>query len=166
MVGMSRFMDKSYNGVAITSRYPIKDVICGLPGDDSDEQARYIEASRNCPCCQYDICLRQSGTRPKFDYKLRWMERLNQRAAALLASEQPIIFGGDFNVIPDDLDYDPLGWEEMLSPIRKHERHFARLPTPVIVTRCAPATRMKLSIPIGIIRQAHGNAIMVSGLII
>ena len=49
---------------------------------------------------------------PKFDYKLQWMDRLNQRAATLLASEQPIVLGGDFNVIPDDLDcYDPLGWE-------------------------------------------------------
>jgi exodeoxyribonuclease-3 len=49
---------------------------------------------------------------PKFVYKLQWMDRLNQHAAMLLAGEQPIVLGGDFNVIPDDLDcYDPLGWE-------------------------------------------------------
>ena len=104
---------KSYNGVAIASRYHINDVMCGLPGDDSDAQARYIEASiENVRVASIYLPNGNPAPGPKFDYKLQWMNRLNRRAAALLAGEYPIVLGGDFNVIPDDLDcYDPLGWE-------------------------------------------------------
>ena len=55
---------------------------------------------------------------------------------------------------------------ETLLPTQRHERRSARLPTPAIATRCVHATRMKLCIPIGIIRLAHGNGIMVYELII
>ena len=104
---------KSYNGVAIASHLPIHDVFIGLPGDDSDEQARYMEASVNSiKVASIYVPNGNPLPGPKFDYKLRWMERLNQRAKVLAAAEQPIVLAGDFNVIPDDLDcYDPLGWE-------------------------------------------------------
>jgi len=104
---------KSYNGVAIASRLPLLDVVAGLPGDDDDEQARYIEASVN-DVRVASIYLPNGNPvpGPKFDYKLQWMRRLNRRASALLASEKPVVLGGDFNVIPTDRDcYDPLGWE-------------------------------------------------------
>ena len=78
--------------------------MCGLPGDDDDEQARYIEASENVRVASTYLPNGNPAPGPKFDYKLQWMNRLNQHAAALLTSEQPIVLGGDFNVIPDDLD--------------------------------------------------------------
>ena len=104
---------KSYNGVAIASHFPINDIITGLPGDDTDEQARYIEARiERAHLASIYLPNGNPAPGPKFDYKLGWMERLNQRATALLATEQPVVLGGDFNVIPDDRDcYDPLGWE-------------------------------------------------------
>ncbi|MCH1426688.1 MAG: exodeoxyribonuclease III [Alphaproteobacteria bacterium] len=104
---------KSYNGVAVASHFPIHDIITGLPGDDTDEQARYIEARiEQVHLASIYLPNGNPAPGPKFDYKLGWMERLNQRATALLATEQPIVLGGDFNVIPDDRDcYDPLGWE-------------------------------------------------------
>ena len=90
---------KSYNGVAIASRHQIADVLCGLPGDDTDEQARYIEASiQNVRVASIYLPNGNPAPGPKFDFKLQWMDRLNQRAATLLATEQAILLGGDFNV--------------------------------------------------------------------
>lgn len=104
---------KSYNGVAIASRFPIEDEMAGLPGDDSDEQARYLEATINgVRVATIYLPNGNPAPGPKFDFKLAWMERLYNRAVALLESEMPIVLGGDFNVIPQDIDcYDPAGWE-------------------------------------------------------
>ena len=78
---------KSYNGVAIASRHQIDDVLCGLPGDDTDEQARYIEASiQNLRVASIYLPNGNPAPGPKFDYKLQWMDRLNRRAATLLAT--------------------------------------------------------------------------------
>jgi len=106
---------KGFNGVAILSRLPIEDVSRGLPGDDSDEQARYIEAT-----VTGETAIRLAGLYlpngnpapgPKYDYKLAWMERLRQRAAELLATEMPVVMLGDFNVIPEPRDAaEPQKW--------------------------------------------------------
>ncbi len=104
---------KTYNGVAILSPHEISDVICGLDGEPEDEQARYIEATIS-GLRVASIYLPNGNPRPgpKFDYKLRWMERLHKRAAQLIASEAPIILGGDYNVIPQPIDcYDEKAWE-------------------------------------------------------
>ena len=99
---------KSFNGVAILSRLPIEDVVRGLPGDPADEQARWIEAtvvgSRAVRVCGLYLPNGNPAPGPKFDYKLSWMERLRARAAALLATEEPVAMGGDYNVIPDAID--------------------------------------------------------------
>ena len=103
---------KSYNGVAIASRFPIEDVVMGLEGDAEDEQARYMEATINgFRVATIYLPNGNPALGPKFDYKLGWMARLEARALALLNDEKPVILGGDFNVIPDDIDcYDPAGW--------------------------------------------------------
>ena len=96
---------KSFNGVAILSKFPIEDVICGLPGDDEDEQARWIEATINTVriCCLY-LPNGNPLPGPKFDYKLAWMERLHARAHTLLASEEMVVMAGDYNIIPQPED--------------------------------------------------------------
>jgi exodeoxyribonuclease-3 len=103
---------KSYNGVAIVSRHKIEDVASGLAGDDSDEQARYMEAAiGGIRVATIYLPNGNPAPGPKFDYKLAWLDRLEARALKLLQSEMPIVLGGDYNVIPDDLDcYDPEGW--------------------------------------------------------
>ena len=120
---------KSYNGVAIISRLPIDNVVIGLPGDDTDEQARYIEATiGGFRVASIYLPNGNPAPGPKFDFKLRWMERLEARALTLLACETPIILGGDFNVIPNDIDcYDPLGWsgDALIRP--ESRRGFRRL---------------------------------------
>lgn len=106
---------KTYNGVALLSKTPLEDVRRGLPGDDSDEQARYIEAvvSGGRPVRVAGIYLPNGnpiGTE-KFSYKLDWMTRLNAHVRALLPLEEPMVVAGDYNVIPDPVDcHDPAAW--------------------------------------------------------
>jgi len=103
---------KAYNGVAILSRLPITDLRCGLPGDENDEQARYIEAMiGGVRVASIYLPNGNPAPGPKFDYKLAWMERLFHHSQSLLSDEIPVVLGGDFNVIPQDIDcYDPPGW--------------------------------------------------------
>ena len=104
---------KSYNGVAIAAHQPLTDVMSGMPGDDEDEQARYMEATIDgVRVATIYLPNGNPAPGPKFDYKLAWMERLNIRAKELLRDEIPVVLAGDFNVIPQDIDcYDPPGWE-------------------------------------------------------
>ena len=108
---------KTYNGVAILSKYPIEDVSRGLPGDPEDDQARYIEAvigSESGPVRVASIYLPNGNpaTGPKFDYKLAWMERLRAHVTGLLTYEEALVLGGDYNVILTDDDvHDPAAWE-------------------------------------------------------
>ena len=99
---------KSFNGVAILSRLGLEDVTCGLPGDASDEQARWIEATvvgqRAVRVCGLYLPNGNPAPGPKYDYKLGWMARMQARVQALLATEEPLIFAGDYNVIPQDED--------------------------------------------------------------
>ncbi len=100
---------KSFNGVALLSKRPLEDVQRGLPGDESDEQARYIEATVSTDGnavrfgCLYLPNGNPLGTE-KFPYKLGWMERLIDHARSRLAEEMPFMLLGDFNVIPDPVD--------------------------------------------------------------
>ena len=106
---------KSYNGVAILSLHPISDVREGLPGDDADVQARYIEATVQGVRVA-SIYLPNGNPiaddSEKYPYKLKWMKRLKAHAATLLENEMPVVLGGDYNVIPAAIDvYDPKAWE-------------------------------------------------------
>lgn len=99
---------KSYNGVAILSKAPLEDVRKGLPGDDGDDHARYLEAVVGGPRPVRVASIYLPNGNPiggeKFDYKLRWMARLNAHARALLAYEEPLALVGDYNVIPEPRD--------------------------------------------------------------
>ena len=97
---------KSWNGVAILARgaQPIE-TGRGLPGDPEDAQSRYIEAAVAGILigCLY-LPNGNPAPGPKFDYKLRWFERLIAHAAELLALDTPVVLAGDYNVMPTDLD--------------------------------------------------------------
>jgi exodeoxyribonuclease III len=104
---------KSWNGVAILSRTSKPEEICReLPGDEEDSHSRYIEANVNGVTvgCLY-LPNGNPVPGPKFDYKLRWFERLTLRAAELLASGKPVVLTGDYNVMPTEIDvYKPERW--------------------------------------------------------
>ena len=99
---------KSFNGVAILSKFPLDDIVRGLPGDAEDEQARWIEAT-----VLGDTVIRVCGLYlpngnpvpgPKYDYKLSWMKRLKARAEDILKLEEPALMAGDYNIIPQPED--------------------------------------------------------------
>jgi len=123
---------KSFNGVAILSRLPLEDVTRGLPGDDADEQARWIEAtvvgSRALRICGLYLPNGNPAPGPKFDYKLAWMARLRARAEALRATEEPVLMGGDWNIIPQDEDAArPEAWEKDALALPQSRAAFRRV---------------------------------------
>lgn len=99
---------KAFNGVAILSRLPLSDLVRGLPGDPSDEQARWIEATvegaRRVRVCGLYLPNGNPAPGPKYDYKLAWMARMRARVTELLATEKPLVLCGDYNVIPEARD--------------------------------------------------------------
>ncbi len=114
---------KSFNGVAILSKYPFDEVIKGLPGDDGDIEARYLEAvisskhgavrvaSLYAPNGNPVDSPSADGT--KFAYKLAWLARLEEHARGLLTFEEPFVLAGDYNIIPEPEDvHDPEAWRE------------------------------------------------------
>ncbi len=108
---------KTYNGVAILSKRPMEDVSPGLPGDKSDDQARYLEvvvSGDTAPVRVASIYLPNGNPTdgPKYPYKLKWMDRLIKHATKLLTYEESFVLAGDYNVIPsaDDV-HDPKKWE-------------------------------------------------------
>ena len=104
---------KSWNGVAILSRIgKPEEVRKALPGDPDDTHSRYLEAMVNGMLvgCLY-LPNGNPAPGPKFDYKLKWFDRLIVRAAELLDTGAPVVLAGDFNVMPTELDvYKPERW--------------------------------------------------------
>ena len=103
---------KAYNGVAVLSRLPIETLNTTLAGDEQDSHARYLETTID-GLRIVNIYLPNGnpvGTE-KFAYKLAWMDRLIQQMTAWQEAGLPVLVGGDFNVIPEDIDcHKPSSW--------------------------------------------------------
>ncbi len=124
---------KTYNGVAILSKYPIDEVIKGLPTYPQDEQARYIEAIISTSAGAVRVASvyvpnGQSVDSDKFHYKMLFFERLRSHMQSLLAYEEPIIIGGDYNVAPAPIDvYDPARLDGTICYHPAERAHFRSL---------------------------------------
>ncbi|MEM7497324.1 MAG: exodeoxyribonuclease III [Pseudomonadota bacterium] len=109
---------KGFNGVAILAKGSIEDVERGLPGDDADEQARWIEGTvigekGALRLCGLYLPNGNPAPGPKYDYKRAWMMRMENRVRALLTEEQPTVFAGDYNAIPEPRDaMNPEAWTD------------------------------------------------------
>ena len=106
---------KTYNGVALLSKFPLEDVRRGLPEGEGDDHARYVEAVVSGPSPVRVASIYLPNGNPiateKFAYKLAWMGRLQRHAQALLAFEEPVALLGDYNVIPEPRDAEfPANW--------------------------------------------------------
>lgn len=119
-----------WNGVAMLSRIgEIHETRRGLPGDPDDVQSRYLEAAVGgvLVACLY---LPNGNPRPgpKFDFKLKWFERLHSHLAGLIDLEAPVVIAGDYNVMPTDLDvYAPERWRDDALFAPEVRAFFARL---------------------------------------
>lgn len=124
------FGEKTYNGVAILSKFPLDDVRKGLPGDEADTQARYIEAVASLPpshpssskgegkgggairVASVYVPNGQEVASDKFAYKLRFLARLEAHAMALRDFGEALVIGGDYNIAPYAVDvHDARAWE-------------------------------------------------------
>jgi exodeoxyribonuclease-3 len=111
---------KTYNGVAIVSKFPLEDVRKGLPahpdhGGEADDHARYVEALVSAPRPVRVASIYLPNGNPigteKFAYKLAWMGRLSAHVRELMAYEEPLCLLGDYNVIPEPRDAEfPKNW--------------------------------------------------------
>ncbi len=109
--------EKTYNGVAILSKFPLSDITKGLAGDDTDTQSRYIEAVASV----HDKAIRvasvyvpngQTTDSDKYQYKLRFLKRFKDHCQILLGYEEMLVIGGDYNIAPTDADvHDPKAWQ-------------------------------------------------------
>jgi exodeoxyribonuclease-3 len=106
---------RAHHGVAILAKGARpREIRRGLPGDDADREARYLEAEAG-GLVVASVYLPNGNPQPgpRFDYKLAWFERLIAHAATLIAGKRPTILAGDFNVVPTDADiYNPWPWRE------------------------------------------------------
>ena len=108
---------KGFNGVALLSKTSPLEVMRGLPGNEADEQSRYIEGvfALSGGVVRVGGLYLPNGNplgTEKFPYKLGWMERLIAHAKARLALEEPFVLMGDYNVIPEPQDcFNPKAWE-------------------------------------------------------
>jgi exodeoxyribonuclease-3 len=107
---------KTFNGVAILSKLKFDEITSGLPGDDSDDHARFIEATVSTATGVLRVAsiYLPNGNPPhtdKYSYKLNWMDRLAHYAQERLQLEEPLILAGDYNVIPTPADvHNPALW--------------------------------------------------------
>ena len=126
------FGQKTYNGVAILSRTPLRDVVRNIPGH-GDEQARVIAATLDTPEGPLRMvnCYFVNGQAPgteKFSYKLLWLEALRDWLRTELAAHPRLVLVGDFNVAPEDRDsFDPVGLKDTIHHTVEERQHFQDL---------------------------------------
>ncbi|MGP1629688.1 MAG: exodeoxyribonuclease III [Giesbergeria sp.] len=126
------FGQKTYNGVAILSRSPLRDVVRNVPGSQ-DTQARVIAGTLDTP----DGALRlvngyfvngQAPDSEKFAYKMQWLQELQDWLRTELAAHPRLVLVGDFNVAPEDRDsYDPVGLAGSIHHTPEERAHFQAL---------------------------------------
>jgi exodeoxyribonuclease III len=112
---IAMYGQKSYNGVAILSKFPIEDVTQGIPGF-KDDQARYLEAViKGVRVASVYVPNGMEVGSDKYAYKLDFLKHLYVHIQTLLTYNEAFALGGDFNIAPTDLDvYDPEEWHEKI----------------------------------------------------
>jgi exodeoxyribonuclease-3 len=123
------FGQKTYNGVAIASLSPMKDVCRGLPGEGPDDQKRVIEATIDgIRVVNLYVPNGKDPEAEEFGAKLEWLDRLRLHLEDTLTPEEPVVVLGDMNITPDDRDvYDPERLRETIHCTTKERRALAKL---------------------------------------
>ena len=126
------FGQKTYNGVAILSRTPARNIVKNIAGF-TDEQSRVIAATVDMPAGEIRVVNGyfvngQSPGSEKFDYKMKWLESLREWLREELRAHPNLVLLGDFNITADDRDsYDPEGLRETIHHTSEERLHFQAL---------------------------------------
>jgi exodeoxyribonuclease III len=126
------FGQKTYNGVAILSRSPARNIVKNIVGF-SDEQSRVIAATLDMPAGELRVVNGYfvNGQAPgseKFEYKMRWLTGLRDWLREELAAHPNLVLLGDFNITFDDRDsYDPVALRETIHHTTEERQHFQAL---------------------------------------
>ncbi|ABM38078.1 exodeoxyribonuclease III [Polaromonas naphthalenivorans] len=126
------FGQKTYNGVAILSRTPARNIVKNITGF-TDEQSRVIAATLDMPTGEVRVVNGyfvngQSPGSEKFEYKMKWLESLRNWLREELAEHPNLVLLGDFNITADDRDsYDPEGLRETIHHTSEERQHFQAL---------------------------------------
>ncbi|MDB5869837.1 MAG: Exodeoxyribonuclease [Polaromonas sp.] len=126
------FGQKTYNGVAILSRAPARNVVKNIAGF-TDEQSRVIAATLDMPDGEVRVVNGyfvngQSPGSEKFAYKMKWLEGLRHWLQGELAAHPNLVLLGDFNITADDRDtFDPEGLRETIHHTTEERAHFRAL---------------------------------------
>ena len=154
---------KTFNGVALLSKLPFDEVAPGLIGDDSDVQARFLEAlvSTKTGVLRVVSLYLPNGNPPdteKYTYKIKWMDRLANFSRERLKLEEPLVLAGDYNVIPTAADArNPAAWTTDALFLPTDPGEIPRAPqSRASPTRFAPSATHPTSTPSGTIRPAPG----------
>jgi len=109
--------EKTYNGVAILSKFPLDDVVRGLDNNSDDQHSRYIEAVVCHPTMVFRVASvyvpnGQEAGSDKFAYKLRFLDKFASHIKKILEYQEILLIGGDYNIAPSDADVNnPKEWE-------------------------------------------------------
>jgi exodeoxyribonuclease III len=124
---------KTFNGVALLSKYPFDEINIGLPGDHTDDHARFMEAvvSTSQGALRLASVYLPNGNPPeteKYTYKIGWMKRLYAYVRERLTFGEPLILAGDYNVIPTGADVrNPQAWTTDALFLPQTRSHFRAL---------------------------------------
>ncbi|NML46518.1 exodeoxyribonuclease III [Ramlibacter sp. G-1-2-2] len=126
------FGQKTYNGVAVMSRHPLKDVVRNITGFE-DEHSRLLSVTVDAPAGAmrvvngYFVNGQEPGSE-KFAYKMKWLDGLREHVRAEMAQHERLVLLGDFNVAPEDRDsFDPEGLRETIHHTTEERTHFREL---------------------------------------
>lgn len=125
---LATYGQKTYNGVALISRYPLEDIVLGFP-DDDDPQARAIAATVNgVRLLNLYVPNGKAVGDEKYHYKLAWLDKLQAYVSAIRADYPHSVIIGDFNIAPSDIDtHDPKKWTDKILCSAPEREHFQRL---------------------------------------
>ena len=106
---------KTYNGVALLTREPVRDVVTDIPGLDDPQRRILIATVGDMRVVNLYVVNGQAVGSEKYAYKLHWLARVRDYLAAELQHFPQMIVMGDFNIAPQDRDvHDPAAWHEQI----------------------------------------------------
>lgn len=103
---------RTYNGVAILSKIPAKDIVTDIPHLDDPQRRILAVTINNVRIIDLYVPNGESVDSEKYKYKLHWLDKMDAYLKSQLKNHPKLVVLGDFNIAPDNIDvHDPKAWE-------------------------------------------------------